>query len=104
MDFGDIQNQLAGICDYAGASVVFSTVGLSEAVTRSFKAIYSAPRYDTALGETALDTQYPTITADNTHFTGIVRGDLCTVNGKAYSVIRTIPDGYQTTKAYLAYE
>ena len=104
MDFTDIQAQLAGICDYAGASVVFSTIGLSSAVTRSFKAIFSAPRYDTTLGETAMDTQYPTITADNTHFTGIVRGDLCTVSGKAYSVIRTIPDGYQTTKAYLAYE
>ena len=104
MDFDDIQNQLAGICDYAGASVVFSTIGLSDAVSRSFKAIYSAPRYDTTIGETALDTQYPTITADNTNFTGIMRGDLCTVNGKTYSVIRTIPDGYQTTKAYLAYE
>lgn len=105
MDFDAIQSQLGSICDYAGAEATFSTWGgVTLDTPRAVKAIFSAPRYDTRVGSNALDTEYPTLTAPNDRFDGIVRGDLCTVSGTAYSVIRTIPDGYQTTKLYLAYE
>jgi hypothetical protein len=97
--------QLAGICGYAGASVSFSVKGgVTLTTPYVFNAIFSAPRFDTRIGETALDTEYPTISAPKASFTGIERGDLCTISGTAYSVIRLIPDGYETTKAYLAYE
>ena len=105
MDRTDMAGQLAGICDYAGASVSFSIKGgVTLATPYVMTAIFSAPRHDTAAGETAFDTEYPTITAPTGKFAGIERGDLCTIDGVAYSVIRLIPDGYLTTKAYLAYE
>jgi hypothetical protein len=105
MDRTDMAGQLAGICDYAGASVSFSIKGgVTLATPYVMTAIFSAPRHDTAAGETAFDTEYPTITAPTGKFAGVERGDLCTISGTSYSVIRLIPDGYLTTKAYLAYE
>ena len=105
MDFAAIQSQLAGICTYAGSDVTFTVwAGEDLETPRTVKAIFSAPRHDTRIGETALDTEYPTITAPTETLSGVIRGDLCSINGTDYSVIRMIPDGYQTTKAYLAYE
>lgn len=97
--------QLAGICGYAGASVSFSVKGGATLATPYvFNAIFSAPRFDTRIGEIAIDTEYPTIAAPKGIFSGIERGDLCAIDGVNYSVIRLIPDGYETMKAYLAYE
>lgn len=105
IDRTDMATQLAGICGYAGASVSFSVKGgVTLATPYVFNAIFAAPRFDTRIGETALDTEYPTISAPTGKFAGIVRGDLCMISGTAYSVIRLIPDGYEKTTALLAYE